>query len=217
MLRLAVLLLLLANAGYFAWAQGLLQAWGLAPASSSEPQRLQQQIRPELLRILPPGEARRLDSQNLAQAQGECLLAGPFDEPQLAGLKQVLDTWPAGSWSLEPVAEPGPWIVYMGRYASVEHVARKRAELRQIGVSFEALADTQLEPGLSLGHFPTEAAASEQLQALAQRGVRSARVVQEQPQTRSQLLKLAAVDDSLRPRLEQLRPRLDAIKLRPCR
>ena len=45
------LLLLLANAGYFLWSQGLLRDWGLAPAAQTEPQRLAQQIRPELMRI----------------------------------------------------------------------------------------------------------------------------------------------------------------------
>jgi len=41
MLRLLVLLLVLANAGYFAWSQGLLAAWGFAPAATGEPQRRQ--------------------------------------------------------------------------------------------------------------------------------------------------------------------------------
>jgi len=61
MLRLVVLLLVLANAGYFAWSQGLLGAWGLAPAPTGEPQRLQQQIRPDAVRILREGQARRAD------------------------------------------------------------------------------------------------------------------------------------------------------------
>ena len=52
MLRLAVIVLLLANAGYYAWSQGWLHSWGLAPVEQSEPQRLAQQIRPETLRIL---------------------------------------------------------------------------------------------------------------------------------------------------------------------
>ena len=43
MLRLLVVVLLLANAGYYAWSQGLLRDWGLAPAEQAEPQRLQQQ------------------------------------------------------------------------------------------------------------------------------------------------------------------------------
>jgi hypothetical protein len=63
MLRVAVLLLLLANAGYFAWSQGLLRAWGLAPVQASEPQRLEQQIQPQSLRILREEEVRGLDAR----------------------------------------------------------------------------------------------------------------------------------------------------------
>lgn len=52
MLRLAVIVLLLANAGYYAWSQGLLRPLGYAPQEQSEPQRMNQQIRPETLQIL---------------------------------------------------------------------------------------------------------------------------------------------------------------------
>lgn len=52
MLRLLVIVLLLANAGYYAWSQHLLARWGLAPAQEAEGQRLAQQIRPEALHIL---------------------------------------------------------------------------------------------------------------------------------------------------------------------
>ena len=56
MLRVLVLLLVLANTAYFSWSQGLLAGLGLQPAGQSEPQRLEQQIRPELLRIVPTPE-----------------------------------------------------------------------------------------------------------------------------------------------------------------
>ena len=56
---------------------------------------------------------------------------------------------------------------------------KKKAELRTLNVSFEPLANPSLEPGLSLGGYPTEAAARQQLEALTQKGVRTAKVVQE--------------------------------------
>jgi hypothetical protein len=52
MLRVVIWLLVLANAGYFAWTQGYLGALGLKPVVQSEPERLQSQIRPEGLRLL---------------------------------------------------------------------------------------------------------------------------------------------------------------------
>ncbi|MEO6018234.1 MAG: SPOR domain-containing protein, partial [Polaromonas sp.] len=62
MLRLLVLLLVLANAGYFGWTHGLLAPYGFAPVTQSEPQRITQQLHPEALRILTPVETRQLDA-----------------------------------------------------------------------------------------------------------------------------------------------------------
>jgi hypothetical protein len=217
MLRLIVLLLLLANAAYFAWSQGVLAAWGLAPAQQSEPQRLGQQIKPEAVRILGGDEAKLLDVAASTPVAKECLQAGVFEDGQVAAFKQLLDRWPAGTWLLEPAVEPGRWIVYLGKYAHADNVNRKKAELRQMGVSFEALSAPALEPGLSLGGFASEAAAAQHLEALSRRGVRNAKVVREHAEVRGQMLKLPAVDDSLRPRVEELRALLDGKNRRPCR
>lgn len=218
MLRLAVLILLLANAAYFAWSQHLLAPWGIAPAQQSEPQRMEQQIKPKALRILGADEARRIEAAVPApRAAVECLQAGPLDERQSASLKPVLEGWPAGSWSLEPVVEPPRWIVYMGKYLTADNVSRKKAELRQLGVSFEPLSDPALEPGLSLGGYASEAEAGRQLETLAQRGVRTAKVVQERAEVRGQTLRLPAVDDALRPRLDELKAGLGAKNLGACR
>jgi hypothetical protein len=218
MLRLIVLLLLLANGGYFAWSQGYLLPWGLGPLQQAEPQRLAQQIRPEAIRVLGPEELRRIETA-AAQAPRppECLASPALEDATVVALRTALESWPAGTWSFESQVVPARWIVYMGKYAGVEQVARKRAELRQLGVSFEALANPQLEPGLSLGGFTSEADAARQLQALADRGVRTAHVVQERPEQRGQRLVLPAVDDTLRPRLNELRAALGARPLQPCR
>lgn len=218
MLRLIVLLLLLANGGFYAWSHGLLLAWGVGPTQQSEPQRLDQQIQPAAVRVLPADELRRIETQ-LAQAPRppECLLSPMLDEQQATTLRATLAAWPAGSWTLEAASEPARWIIYMGQYAGVEQVARKRAELRQLGISFEALTNPQLEPGLSLGSFPTEQSALQQLEALANKGVRTARIVQERPEQRGQRLMLPAVDDNLRPRLDELKTVLSTKPLRPCR
>ncbi|MBL0421228.1 hypothetical protein JI739_12790 [Ramlibacter sp. AW1] len=71
MLRTFVLLLLLLNAAWFAWAQGLLRPWGLGPAEVSEPYRLEQQVRPELLRVQPRAESAAAVPRPPARVQGE--------------------------------------------------------------------------------------------------------------------------------------------------
>ncbi|GAC1526092.1 MAG: hypothetical protein NVS2B4_02540 [Ramlibacter sp.] len=214
MLRLAVLLLLLANGAYFAWAHGILRPVGLAPIQQSEPQRLSQQIRPESLRVLAADEARKLDD---AARPSECLQASPIDEAAVEPLRQALAGWPTGSWSIEPTSDPGRWIVYMGKYPSADNVAKKKSELRQIGVVFEPVSNPELEPGLSLGGYPSQFEANQLLERLALRGVHTARVVQERPDVKGQKLTLPSVDEVLRTRLDDLRPVLAGKPLRPCR
>jgi hypothetical protein len=189
---------------------------GLAPLQQSEPQRVAQQIKPEAVRVLPGDEARRIEIA-AAPKPPECLQAGLFTDTEATALKQSLDTWPGGSWSIEPATEPARWIVYMGKYTEAGALDKKKAELRTLNVSFEPLANASLEPGLSLGGYPSEAAARQQLQALTQKGVHTAKVVQEKPETKGALLKLPAVDDALRARLDDLKSALNGKPLKACR
>ncbi|WP_198971221.1 SPOR domain-containing protein [Xylophilus sp. ASV27] len=218
MLRILVLLLALANGLYFAWSQGALQAYGLAPAQQSEPQRLQQQIRPELLRVVTAEEARASAQASAAAAPArECLQAGIFTEAEAAALRERAQALlPEGRWALQPATIPARWIVYMGRFTDADQFNKKRAELRARRVSFEVLSQPPLEPGLSLGGFATQEAAAAELAALSQRGVRTARVVQERAAQQGQILRLPAVDDALRPALAQLAPALAEKPLRAC-
>ena len=221
MLRLLVLALLLANAGYFAWTQGLLADYGFAPAVQAEPQRLGQQLRPEAMRLLTTAEARQIESEPspapAAQAAPECLQAGLFSPEQSSALRAGLESsFPIGSWTLESGVEPGRWIVYMGKYNSEDALNKKRTELRGLGVSFEALVNPALGPGLSLGHYASQADAERELAKVATRGVRTAKVVLERPESRGQLLKLPAADAAIKAKLEALKPQLAGKPLQAC-
>jgi cell division septation protein DedD len=174
------------------------------------------------VRLVPPGEAVKSEAPKAEPAMvsakaPDCLQAAPLDDAATEAVRRVLASWPAASWTLEPLAEAGRWIVYMGKYANAENVERKKAQLRQIGVAFEPLSAPDLEPGLSLGGFASEAEANQQLERLAARGVRTAHVVQERPAARGQRLTLPAVDDALRPKLDEVRAVLAGKTLRACR
>lgn len=240
-----MLLLLLANAGYFAWSHGTLAPYGFAPAAQSEPQRLMQQLRPEALRILTLLEARQLESQaglaNRSQPASamapepvaasseatsslttsvdtQCLQAGLFNDVQTAALRTRLQksTLPTDSWVFESGIEPARWMIYMGKYASLDLLAKKRNELRQRNVSFQSLNNPALEPGLSLGNFGTQLDAQAELERIARLGVKTARVIQAQPELRGQRLKLAVVTPDMRTQLETLKPQLLGKTLQPC-
>lgn len=210
MLRFFVLLLVLVNGLYFAWSQGLLRGYGFAPALTSEPQRLQQQIRPQAILILSAPQAASAQlAANTPPKPPECLQAGVFDEQQAGELRQTIEAaLPAGSWSMDTVLSPARWIVYMGKYPSAEALAKKRSELRGLNLKFEPLTNPELEPGLSLGGFETQTAAQTALTALGRRGVRTARVVLEQAQVKGSVLRIAAADEALRARLDEFKPAL---------
>lgn len=246
MLRLAVIVLLLANAGYFAWSQGHLRQWGFAPQEQAEPQRMNQQIRPETLQILrvnpskptsptgspgapgtpatpgaataPGAEASAATASASASAgsePSECLQAGVFDERQTEAVRTAAARLPQGSWVLDPTPVPGRWMVYMGRFDDQETLDKKRAELRARNVSFDRAGGTW-ELGLSLGRFTSEDAAKRELANLGNRGVRTARVIQERPDSPGFTLRLPAVTDALRPQLDVLRTAMAGKTLRNC-
>ena len=218
MLRLFVLALVLVNAVYFVWSQGLLQALDLGPAPQTEPQRLAQQIKPEALRLLNAQELRQAEATSRVAAKPSvCLQAGLFDETQGALLRTALESsLPPDAWTLEPVVEPARWIIYMGPYANAEALAKKRAELTALKQRLEPLTNPTLARGLSLGGFETQAAAAAALNDVSRRGVRTARVVQEQAGLRGVMLRLPAADSTVRSRLDELSPVLAGKVLNPC-
>ncbi|MCZ8094849.1 MAG: SPOR domain-containing protein [Acidovorax sp.] len=234
MLRLAVIALLLANAGYYAYTQGWLRSAGLAQPEQAEPLRVQQQIRPETLKVLrtqgttaaptppaPPSTAADAGASATAAAApaadaGECLQAGVFDEKQAAALRTAAASLPQGSWTLEPTPITGRWMIYMGRFDDQDTLDKKRAELRARKVDFDR-AGGMLELGLSLGRFSTEEAAQRGLTALNAQGVRTARVILERQAAPGFMLKLPAVTDAQRQQwLATLRPAMAGKTLGSC-
>ena len=225
MLRMLALALLLANAGYFAWSQGLLAAYGFKPARQAEPERLARQIRPEALQLITPlapaapQPVASIDVQTLAMppAGTACLQVGLFTGQQARVLRpRLLAGLPEGSWSLESSDESNRWIIYMGKYVSKDAMNRKRLKLEQLGLAFQPPASPLLNPGLSLGSFGSKADAEEVLMQMNQRGLRSARVVLERPDLPSLWLRLPVADAAMRTQLDDLKPQFAGKAIQSC-
>lgn len=218
MSRLLALLLVLFNAGYFAWSHGLLRGYGFAPVLQTESYRLTQQIRPELVRVLPANEARGVElAAQTAPPSADCLQAGLFDATQVAALRRSAQSvLPAGSWLLDAAIEPARWIVYMGKYPDAQTLLKKRSELAALNLRFEPLTNPALDFGLSLGSFDTEARANEGLAALTKQGVHTAHVVQERPELQGAVFRIPVADAALKARLNELNAALAGKPLRAC-
>jgi hypothetical protein len=218
MLRFLVLLLLVVNGFFYAWSNGYLSQWGWAVKSQRETFRLNEQIEPERIVVRQSEKASLIPAQApsivtvLAPATAAvpaaptiCLSAGTFNDRQSSAIKQALDSkLPAVRWRFETVTLPSRWIVYMGKYPNNTARDLKKSQLDQINVPYEALTESKLEPGLSLGSHASQAVANQALQQLVKQGVRTARVLQELPEQKAQTLVIPAVDDINRVKLNEL-------------
>jgi hypothetical protein len=224
MLRPLALGLLVANALLLAGHFGAFdKLTGPGAPAQREPERLQRQVHPELIGILSPQAASAALGAAAASAAASaalaaeaaasaaaaaCLEAGPFSAADAEATERTLRDagLPAGSWVAHKTEDGGAFMVYMGRYADRETLQRKLEELKRRRLEAEDLRTTpELQPGLSLGRFASKAEADAALAGLAQRGVRTARVItlrQAQSQT---LIQVPAADATLSARLAGLK------------
>jgi len=205
-LRALIALLLLANLAFFAWTQGWLDDLvGLRSTGDREPERMLRQIRPELIRILPPGAAS--DAAAADPVAARCLEAGPFGDAEVAAAQAAAQAaLPPGSWVTLKTEQPAVWIVYMGRYAGADAMTKKQDELKRRKLPYEELRDNPtLAPGLSLGRFDARAAAMQALDRFAQQGIHTARVVELAPASTRHVLRIEQADAALAARIAALR------------
>jgi len=119
MLRWALILLVLANVGYFAWSHGHLDGLGLASVEQREPQRLKAQVAPEVLRLLngPKGipdadNAAPTSPVTPANAAASAPLAANNGSTTAAAPAAPLGETPAPKPAAPPaVATPAPAVV----------------------------------------------------------------------------------------------------------
>ena len=230
MLRFALLVLLIANAGYLAWSQGWMATLGWAPEVQSEPYRLKQQVRPDVLSIVVPEAPTAAASIPTGQPSAPaepleevlpeatvCLQTDSMDEAQSKALQNKLlnSDLPSSSWEMVSSSTAGRWMVYLGKFPNEMALEKRRAELRVRKISFDR-AGGSLELGLSLGRFSTEEAATRELSHMLNQGIRGARVVQERAPQTLYTLRLSQATAAQRHILQTLQPTLNGQTFRSC-
>ncbi len=155
MLRLLVLLLVLANLGFWAWQSGMLDNVGLGPTRERDPLRRAQQLRPESLRVLPSTQAEPAPSPSSAPSLGAtslgapaeagaslsvnagsglCFEAGPWAAPGADEAERILaiSGLPAGSWQRLRQDVAAQYAVVLGPFNGRESLQAKREELGRL-------------------------------------------------------------------------------------
>ena len=237
MLRGLVLLLIVANLAFYAWSQGWLDSVvGVRSIGDREPERLTRQVRPETVVVLPPTSAEALPAAPVSPpvpattastaatvpaAAQACLEAGPFSPAQVAAAEAALQsaqpTLPGGAWVNLKTDKPGLWMVYMGRYTDRDALGKKQEELRRIKVEYdEVRSPPELDMGLSLGRFEERKNAFNALERFAQRGIRSARVVEVRAPATTHVLRADKADAALAAQLLALKSTALGKGFAPC-
>lgn len=211
MLRFLVLVLLLANLGFYSWTQGWLDPLvGVSPSGDREPERFARQVRPETVRILAPQGSAPVAALP-AEPGFSCLEAGPFTPAQLPLAEAAMaNAVPGLAFSTLRSERPGVWLVYLGRMPSRAALAAKQAELERIRIPYETVTGaSELEPGLSIGRFDDRVEAESALAQFTLRGVSDARVVELRAPSTLHRLRVPRADAATAARLSALR--LDAL------
>jgi len=158
MMRITLLLLVLANAGYYAWSQGHLMPLGGAnswanPQPRREPQRTAQQLHPERLTLArqvsdtatpaPPPEP-----PPTVVAYAPCQESVGLSDSQWADIQTAVSTaLPAGSWLTE-TTEPAPRSAH--KNGRKRDGSDSRPEVRQHTLRLHQTTYTQLNGFLDL-------------------------------------------------------------------
>lgn len=179
MLKLFFGVLLLGNAGLFAYQLGYLDGMF---ADAREPARMQNQLKADSIRLIAPDPVQQAASATSSAASSAtasaCMEIGNFDTADAARFEQRLaGIQLAGKFTRGSVQEPPRHMVLIPSQGSKDAADRKTAELRRLGISdFFIMPEGEQRWGISLGIFRTEEAARTHLASLTQKGVNSARL-----------------------------------------
>ncbi len=172
-------LLVLANLVLFVWTQGYFGGTD----DSREPQRLEQQLHPEKLRIV-----RIAQAPGATKEEPACRVISGLSMANAETLKTAVAA--AGAEArVMPQEEPALHLVLISDLANKAAADKKLAELARLSVEGHRLV--ALEGGrheIILGSFPADAGARELLQGLNKKGIKSAKVEKrEQPAVKARV------------------------------
>jgi cell division protein FtsN len=245
-MKLAFLLLALANLVFFAWQQGV---FGGLPDAGREPERVNRQVEPERVRVLTLQEVQALRAKakeaTPPQAASPALPAaggdastpgpGPIAAAELAGMRcvemgdftveeagrvrQRLESLALGErLSLRTVDAPGWFMVYVPPFKTRAEVERRAEELRRAGVK-ELLVIADNSPmrfGIALGSFRDQDLANRLAADLGRRGIKGVRVADKPSSVQVTRFQLRAVDPALADVLRAIQKEFNAARFQAC-
>ena len=214
------LALLLANLALFAATQGYL---GRILPDGREPERMDNQIKPEKIVLISPEQAAKIESQfpgKPAQAERTaCVELGAVTGEDIKRAQALLASMDLGTrLSTRKASEAMTFMVYMPSQGNLAAANSKSAELKKLGVTdfFVMQEEGQFKFAISLGVFKSEEGAKNHLATLNTKGVKTARIVTRGATVDKAWFQVRDVEAALYGRLDELRRELPGADLKEC-
>jgi hypothetical protein len=217
-MRVLFILLLLGNLVFF----GLKQGWfGPMLPQSAEPQRLQNQVSPEIVKVLTEPEMTAASKAYASKTQPlplpvsqptaapSCLEWGSFSSADGQKAASLLAPLGLGAKLTRSTREEtATHMVLMGPYVERPEAERKAAEVRRLGVTDVAVIENVQGRFVSLGVFTSRQGAQTRLEQARTKGVNSARVSERETTLTRELFQVRDVDTVLEGKLRALSAQL---------
>lgn len=205
-MRIAFLVLVLANVFVFAWTRH-----DASSRSVGKENPLTRQVDPDKLRIVPPSPS--------AAAAGGCLEWGSFTPTEYARAEKALEPLALGNRvSTRRTEEVVGWWVYLPPQGSRQEAVRRAGELKALGIAdyFIVTEESEWRWALSLGIYRTQEAAQARLAAVQAQGVSTAIVSARDTVVPKLWLQVKGVDQALESRFRDIARQMQGSELRGC-
>jgi hypothetical protein len=223
--RAFFLLLVLANVGFFTWANYFSEG-----DTQSDPRPLARQVAPEKLRVLSPNAVPKAPPapavpakpapEGVASAPGKtCVEWGSFAAADVPRATEALAPLALGPRLLPRTAdENASWWVFMPPRGGRAEAQKKAAELKALGIGdfFIVQEEGPMRFAVSLGIFKTEAAATGHLETLRAKGVKTAQVGARETALQKTWLQVRQAEDAVVAKLREIAQGFAGSEVRDC-
>ena len=219
-MRTLFLLLVFANAAFFAWSR-----YVAPPENAADPAPLGRQIEPEKLKIIaardlpPPAPPKPAVVAAPVPVATRCLEWGSFTLADAPGAEKTLEPLALGArLAQRRTEETAGWWVFIPPQANRPAALKKATELKGLGIEdyFVVQEAGASRWALSLGVFRTEEAAQARLAVLRKQGVRSAQVGARETLVPKVWLQVKGADAALEAKLKEFALQIDGSELKTC-
>lgn len=208
------LILLLANLGFYAYAEGYFSP---APDAADEAQR--NPLNAERIRVLTAAQVAALPKVKPPPKTAACMEWGNLATADANRAKQALQVLALGErLSERSVDEAAVWWVFLPTQGSKAAGDKKLEELKRLGIDdyFMIQDEGKWRYAISLGVFSSQEGAKKHLEALRGKGVKTAQAAERQPASRKVVIQIRDGGEPAVARVNEIKPGFPGTEVKAC-